>query len=229
MIKVVAENYPADPRGVIMEHVLIGQRLIKAKSLRRSMNGERGKKSAFRIGYWNRNGHHRLMEFLTVKAESLAAYVIQLTSKPLDTDMSVRCQSFKLKTRQESTAARTWQACHVNFTTGCTVKGHMRADRKCHPKRPVGLDPVNIAHAAWLRPDEIDRLPRCFGNLPQQLVATSAAGCSIRKPKRKQIGSSPGRKPPIMFFKDAGFNQRLTEAVDRLFWPPKSLRQFGWR
>ena len=173
-----------------MKHVLVGQRLIKTKSLRWPMNGERGEESSFRVGNRNRNGNHSLMEFFTIEAESVTAYFVQLSGEPLDTDMSVRCQSVQFEARQESAAARAWQACHVNLTTGCTVKGHMRTDRQRHPKCPVGLDPVNIAHAAWLRPDEIDRLPRCFGNLPQQLVATSAAGSSIRKPKREKIGSS---------------------------------------
>ncbi|MEC7852222.1 MAG: hypothetical protein VYB04_03085, partial [Pseudomonadota bacterium] len=67
------------------------------------------------------------------------------------------------------------------------------------------------------------------GDLPEKLVATGASGSPIRKSESQQIGAPSRRQAPVMFFKDAGFNQCLAQAMHSLLWPAELPRQLGWR
>ena len=105
----------------------------------------------------------------------------------------------------------------------------MCSHRKGNTEGPVGLDPVDIAHAARLRPREIHCLARFACHLAKELVATDPSGGAVGKPGGKQIRPSAGVKPPVMFFQYAGVNQGLAQPVNRLFWPAQPFIQLGRR
>lgn len=140
--------------------------------LRRPVHSKSSGKSPCCVGDRNCNRDHAFHELLSIKRESVGSYGPKFQKQSFGIRVRCRRQLLESQCVDETPALLVSKAGNEAFAACRAMEGHMGSDGQLDAKRPIGFNPVYVAHSIVFRDDEID----CFPNLPRHIHENLAAG-----------------------------------------------------